>query len=144
MKVQHNIHLDAPPELVWAVTVDVDQWPTWTPTVERAERLDQGPFRVGSTANMTQPGMPVAIWKVTDLIEAESFTWETRMLGARMIASHHMKMSGTGTENTLTLEVKGSTGFLLAPFIARRVAQTIETENRSLKQFCESRRPATD
>ncbi|MDA0339875.1 MAG: SRPBCC family protein [Proteobacteria bacterium] len=139
MKVQHTIDVDALPDLVWAVTVDVNQWPTWTPTVERAERMDEGPLQLGSSSRMS-----AAVWKVIDFADGESFTWETRLRGTRMIASHLVKMSGTGTENTLTLEVKGFIGFLLAPFIARRARQTIETENRSLKHFCERRHPPID
>ena len=34
MEVENTIHIEAPPAIVWAVTVDVERWPEWTPTVE--------------------------------------------------------------------------------------------------------------
>ena len=47
MKADHIIRIDAPPSLVWQVTTDIDRWPDWTPTVDEARRLDDGPFTLG-------------------------------------------------------------------------------------------------
>ena len=44
--------IDAPPEVVWRVLIDVERWPEWTPTTDRIERLDEGEFRLGSRARM--------------------------------------------------------------------------------------------
>ena len=140
MKVQHTIHIDAPPDLVWAVTVDIDRWPDWTPTVDKAERLDTGPLRVGSRALIAQPGLPEAIWTVTALREGESFAWETTLRGMRMIACHEVKPADAGADNTLTLEARGLVAFLLSPLISGPSRQTIEKENSGLKAFCEAKR----
>ena len=35
---------------VWAVTVALEAWPAWTPTVHAVARTSEGPLGVGSTA----------------------------------------------------------------------------------------------
>ena len=50
MTLDHVLQIAAPVEVVWDVTVDVDRWSEWTPTVEAVRRVDEGPFDVGSTA----------------------------------------------------------------------------------------------
>ena len=65
MIIQNTIHIDSPPEVVWPVTIDIDRWSEWTPTVKSAKREDEGPLSVGSTAILSQPSMPEARWAVT-------------------------------------------------------------------------------
>ncbi len=65
MNFQHSISIAVPPDKAWAVTIDIERWPDWTPTVERVERLDAGPFRVGSQAKVKQPQFNETIWTVT-------------------------------------------------------------------------------
>ena len=48
--------INAPIEVVWAITLDIENWPRWTPTVTEVMRLDDGPFAVGSVVRIMQPG----------------------------------------------------------------------------------------
>ena len=52
MKLENVVHIDAPQEVVWAVTEDIERWPEWTPSVESVTRIDHGQFDVGSAANV--------------------------------------------------------------------------------------------
>lgn len=72
MTVVHTIHIDAPSEIVWAVTADVERWPEWTPTVTSASLLDDRPLGLGSVACLKQPGWAASEWRVTDLKPGES------------------------------------------------------------------------
>ena len=73
MRVDDVIHIDAPPEVVWAVTQDVGRWPEWTPTVTAVTRVDQGPFGLGSVARIKQPLQPQAPWVVTEFVTELAF-----------------------------------------------------------------------
>jgi uncharacterized membrane protein len=58
LRVSDTIRIDARADVVWAVTVDVERWPEWSPTVTSVTRLDDGPLRRGSVARLEQPLQP--------------------------------------------------------------------------------------
>ena len=64
MDYEVSVDIDATPGEVWNVLTDVGRWPEWTPTVTRVERLDLGPFQVGSTVMIRQPRLPPTVWRV--------------------------------------------------------------------------------
>ena len=138
MTVTHTIHIEAPPDVVWAVTEDVERWPEWTPTVTAVRRLDDGPFGLGSVARIKQPAQPEADWTVTDYARDERFTWETRRPGLRMAASHLLQREGGGTLNTLSLEASGGWVVVLRPVLCLAVRRALRQENEGLKARCEA------
>ena len=99
--------IDAPVELVWRLTVHIDDWPTFLPTVQRLERLDTGELRVGSAARIKQPGQSSAVWTVTRLEPLREFTWETNRAGLRLTGRHLLEAAGAGTRMTLILTTAG-------------------------------------
>ncbi len=101
MKLENVVHIDAPQEVVWAVTEDIERWPEWTPSVESVTRIDHGQFDVGSAALIKQPGLPEAKWFVTAFTRGERFTWESRVRGIRMIATHEIRNAASGTQSVL-------------------------------------------
>jgi hypothetical protein len=107
MRYEESTLIDAPVELIWRLTTEVAGWPAFIPTVQRLERLDDGPLRVGSTARLKQPGQAAAVWTVTRLEPMREFTWQTRRLGTRLTGRHLLEPAGTGTRNTLVLETDG-------------------------------------
>ena len=128
-------HIDAPVEPVWDVLYDVARWPEWTPTVDSVERLDDGPFAVGSRARLRQPKLPRAEWEVTEVtqvMDGRSFTWEARGPGMRTIARHEVVPDADGSTVTLSIEQTGPMG-AVAAFVWRRLTQRyIELEAESL------------
>jgi hypothetical protein len=137
MRVEHSIEIQALRDVVWSVCADVERWPEWTPTMQRVERLEQGPFDVGSTAKIKQPQLPESVWRVTSLAPGERFTWETRNLGIRMVASHDIVATATGCDSNLRLEVFGLVAVFLWPIIRRSARQAIERENTGLRDRCQ-------
>lgn len=138
MKVEDAVDIEAPPEAVWAVTVDVERWPEWTPTMKSARRVDQGPFAAGSAALIRQPGLPEARWVVTTFKPGENFTWETRVRGVRIVATHELTGIPTGTRNLLRVEVFGLLAGFLWPLIRSSLRRALEQENAGLKNRCEA------
>jgi len=137
MKAEDIIQINASPEVVWAVTADVERWPEWTPTVETVKRLDDGSFEVGSTALIKQPRMPESRWVVTDCTPGKGFTWKTENRGMQIIATHAIKSDKSGTQNLLRLEMSGFLAVLMWPFIRPAVLGAIRQENLGLKKRCE-------
>lgn len=138
MKLENHKQIDAPPAVVWAVTEDVERWPEWTPTVQSAQRLDDGPFDVGSKARIKQPGLPETEWTVTSLSRGNGFTWETRVRGMHLVATHALAPSGVGTNSTLHIEMSGVAAVLLWPLIRSSASKSLERENAALKAACEA------
>ena len=137
MKVVHSIYIDVSPDAVWLVTVDIDRWPEWTPTVTSVRREDAGELRLGSTVLMKQPLQPESRWVVTELARGRRFVWETRRPGLHMIGSHEMRAEGSGTRNLLRVDAQGPAAILLWPVLRLAMARALVAENQGLKWWCE-------
>ena len=137
MKLKSVLYIDAPPSVVWTATEDVERWPEWTPTVKSVRRIDQGPFEKGSSARLKLPALPESTWTVTALTPRERFTWESRVVGIRMIATHKMRAADAGTESVVRIEMTGPVATLLWPVLWRTLRHRLEQENLGLKDRCE-------
>lgn len=138
MQLEDSIYIDAPPEVVWRVTVDIERWPEWTPNFRSVKRLEAGAFGIGCRARIKQPGLPEAEWVVAAFVPGERFTWETRVRGTRMIATHELSPEGAGTRSVLRIEILGLIAKLLWPLIRGSVRRSIARENQGLKRRSES------
>ena len=125
-------HIDAPTQPVWEVLFDVARWPEWTPTIDGIERLDRGPFRVGSRARVRQPRLPRAVWEVTEVLDGRSFTWEAKGPGMKTIARHEVVPDAGGSKLTLSIEQTGPMGAVAARVWRGLTQRYIETEAASL------------
>ena len=137
MRVEHVIHIAAPPDVVWAVTQDVERWPEWSPTVTSVKRVDEGPFRLGSTARIKQPLQPEAEWVVTEFVGGQRFAWETRRRGLYMKGTHELSPDDAGTKSLLRVEAKGAAAALLWPLLRIAMRRALSDENHGLKARCE-------
>jgi uncharacterized protein YndB with AHSA1/START domain len=132
------IDIDAPPELVWRVLMDVEQWPEWTPTVTSAKRLEPGMFRTGSNVMIKQPRMPETLWRVTALTPQEAFTWTNRSRGVNTVARHVISArEGGGTQAESHLRQSGPLGWFAKLFFAKMTKTYVEQESQGLKNRCE-------
>ena len=125
-------HIDAPTQSVWEVLFDVARWPEWTPTIDRVERLDDGPFQVGSRARVRQPKLPRAVWEVTEVEDGRNFTWVAKGPGMKTIARHEVVPDASGSRVTLRVEQAGTMGAVAAMILGRITQRYIELEAESL------------
>jgi uncharacterized membrane protein len=63
MKLEKTIEIIAPQAKVWAALVDIQNWPLWSESMTKIERLGDGPFGMGSQVRITQPKVPALTWK---------------------------------------------------------------------------------
>lgn len=126
--------IDAPSETVWAVLSDVAGWPEWTPTIRSVRRLDEGPLRVGSRAEVEQPRLPRAVWQVSEVVPGRSFTWEAHGPGLTTIGRHEVAPEGSGSRVTLAIEQRGPMGAVAALVWRRLTQRYIDLEAASLAE----------
>jgi|SRR6478735_4584425 carbon monoxide dehydrogenase subunit G len=137
-RCEHAIAISAPPERVWDVLVDVEAWPARIPTVDRVERLDDGPLAVGARTRLAQPKLPEAVWTVTELTPGVAFTWTSSSPGVRITASHLIEPTPEGSRLTLAVDLAGwlaPVGWLTTKSLTQRY---VETEAASLKAAAEA------
>jgi uncharacterized membrane protein len=133
-----SVNIDAPPVKVFAELCDVERWPEWTSTMTSVQRIDRGPFAVGSSAHVRQPRLRPAVWQVTDLQDQRNFTWTTRSLGLSMSASHLIEPRDTSCRVVLSLKLSGFIAPLASRLYGGLIERYITTESQGLKQRCES------
>jgi len=135
------VNINAPPQRVLAVLCDVERWPEWTSTVTHVQRLDRGPFAVGSSARVLQPKLRPAVWQVTELDANCSFTWVTRAPGVRMTAGHYVEAQGDGSRAALSFEISGLLGPIISRLYRGLIQQYVATEAQGLKRRSETACP---
>ncbi len=137
MNIEHSIKVDAPSQLVWDVTKNVEEWPAWAPNITSLKKVDSTPLSAGSEVLIKQPMQSEAKWEVTSFDEGEGFSWKTSKPGLTMVATHTVSQMEGYTLNTLTLEASGYIislfGFLLKPLFRKALSD----ENNGLKVYCE-------
>jgi hypothetical protein len=137
MRVEHSIQIDAPPDVVWSVTTDVERWPEWTPTVTSVRRVGSEPFGLGSVTRIKQPAQPEAEWVVSAFDEGRTFSWESRRPGLQFVGTHLVSEDGAGTTNLLRVEATGLIAILMWPVLRLATRRALAAENVGLKRKAE-------
>lgn len=134
-----SVDIDALPGRVWAILLDVENWPRWTPTVVSARRLEVSALTAGSRTRIKQPKLPPAIWQITELDEARgTFTWVSRSPGVAVTASHLLEATPSGTRATLSADFSGFLGPLAARLYGELNRRYVTTEAQCLKAVSET------
>ena len=135
MHVEQTAAVAAAPEAVWEALVDVERWPTWTRSMQRVRRLDDGPLVPGSRVRIKQPRLLPVVWTVTELDEGRSFSWAAEGAGVRSVATHEVRPMGAGTsELRLTFDQTGPLAPVLDPFLSRLTRRYVRMEAEGLAQ----------
>lgn len=138
-----TVDIAASPAQVWAVMRAIERWHEWTPSIRSIERLDSGPIRAGSRARVRQPGLPAAVWEVTDWVEDKGFTWVSRAPGVRVTGDHQVTPSQAGTRATLAIRYEGPLAPILV-WLTRGVNDRyLALEAAGLKKRSEELYPST-
>ena len=130
--------IEATPQQVWKVLIAVEQWPSWTATMESVNGLDGPDLAVGHRFKVKQPRFTRAIYVVTKLVPGERFVWESKVPGLRTRADHLITPSQTGTELVLRFEYSGLLGGVMGLLLGRMTTQYLHIEATGLAQVCES------
>lgn len=100
---------------LWAVMSDVRRWGDWLPTVDGVTPLEPDrPEQVGASYTVEQPGLPTAVWTITEWQEGRAFTWESGRSGIRTVGTHTLTPTGEGR---MTIELGIRWSGVLAPLV---------------------------
>ena len=125
-------------EAVWAALVDVERWPTWTRSMRKVTRLDDGPLTVGSRVRIKQPRLAPVVWQVTALDPGRSFAWTASTPGQTSVATHAVRPMGAGTsEVQLTFEQSGPFSPILGVVLGNLTRRYVRMEAEGLARFVE-------
>jgi hypothetical protein len=148
MEFSITTDVDASPDLVVAVLIDVARWPEWTPTVTRVERLDGSslPLAINSRIRLVQPKVPPAEWTVTALEAGRGFRMMSRSPGATDVANHWVEPLGDGRRSRVTLSVSfsGWLGRVIARMMRGLNERYLAQEAAGLKRRSEEKACAGD
>jgi uncharacterized membrane protein len=134
-----TITINAPAQRVWQVLTDVERWPESTASMTRVQRLDNGPFRIGSSAKIEQPKLPTMTWTVTDLQPGRAFTWGAGSPGVKTLADHHVEpISDSATRVTLSVHEHGLLAPLVQLFYGGLTRRYVTMEAEGLKRVVEA------
>lgn len=106
MKIERELIIDAPADVVWSVMSDVERWPEMTASMTSVRLLD-GELRLGARAEVVQPKLPKSIWTVTRLDEGRRFDWTAKSPGATTVGIHGVEPVASGTRAYIGVEQTG-------------------------------------
>ena len=137
MKVENTIRVLAPIETAWDVTQNIENWPLWTPTMEKVKKSSDTDISVGSEVLIKQPQLPETKWTVVELEKESIFSWSAKVKGMNITATHTLRELEGSVENKLTIEVSGILATLLWPLLRGKFNQALKQENLGFKEYCE-------
>jgi uncharacterized membrane protein len=129
----------APIEQAWTALAAVTALPQWTPSMSTVKPLDGEALRVGNRYRIKQPGFPPVVWRVSEVREGESFTWESNMPGIHTVGFHRLSRNSDGTSQiTIGIRQTGMFAGLMAALTAARTRRYLELEVEGLKAAAEA------
>jgi len=143
--VRHSVHIDAPPEAVWAIGRDPDRMPEWNTTVVSVKDVDGSLDVPGGRFTVVSKiaGRPLDItWQIQE-VEAPRFfvATATTPLGGSARQRVDYEPDGTGTRVTIDMEydvAAGLLGQLLSKAYAERaIERDIHHSAENLKAVVE-------
>ena len=139
MEYIETIRIEADRSRAWRALAAVTTYPQWTTSMTAVSGLDGPELAVGRRFQIRQPGLPTAVWSVSDVREGESFAWENRMPGLHSVATHRVGANPDGsTQVTLVLRQTGAVAGLITLLTRGKTRRYIKLEAAGVKAAAES------
>lgn len=136
--LQSSARSSADVTALWEVVSDVRRWGGRLPTVTSVRPLSpEGQDGIGSGYEIRQPGLPTAVYEVTEWSPGESFTWVNRRAWVTTIACHQVTSEGPGSRLDLALEWSGLLGPIVRRLLARKGQRYIDLEAATFARLAE-------
>ncbi len=125
MKFSSSVEIDAPPEKVWALVNELEEWPQWIPSIKKIEKLSEGPLGIGSQIRVTAKSIMTVklLMAITEFAPGRQAVMQGRVLGTEMTRYYTFEPVNQRTRLTAGGEVSG-----LLAFLVRRGGQALSEE----------------
>lgn len=114
---------------MWQLLSDLQRWDRMLPTVQRVSRLGVGgPVGEGARFEVHQPGLPKAVYEITEWNPGHGFSWEASSPGVRTTASHEVRARANGTQLVLGIAWTGPLARVARVVLESKVRRMVEQE----------------
>lgn len=125
MKFSSSLEVDAPPEKVWALVNELEEWPRWIPSIKKIEKLSEGALGEGSQIRVTAKSIITVklLMTITEFVPGQRAVMQGKVLGTKMTRYYNFQPVNQRTRLTAGGEVSG-----LLAFLVRRGGQALSEE----------------
>ncbi|HLT11790.1 MAG TPA: SRPBCC family protein [Micromonosporaceae bacterium] len=139
MRFDETITTAAGIEPAWAAVAAVTALPKWTRSIDSVTPLDGAALQVGRRYRVKQPGFPPVVWRVSEVRDGESFTWEASSPGVRSLAYHRLGPEPDGTTRiSIGVHQTGPLAGVLGLLTGRRTRRYLRMEAAGLAAAAET------
>ena len=135
MRFSSSIVISAPPEKVFVLVDNLEDWPLWIPSIKKIEKVSEGPLKEGSQIRVTaKSGVTVKfLMTLTEFVPGQRGVLEGRILGTRMVRYSNFEAVDQGTKLTAGGEVKGPLAFLVRRGGQRLSEEIVQAAKRKIE-----------
>jgi hypothetical protein len=132
--------INADVDAVWNLLSDLERWDQMPPTMQKVTRVGaQGPVAVGDRFEVRQPGLPRAVYEITEWEPGTGFAWTSSSPGVRTTATHELLRSEQGrTRLTLGITWTGPLSGLVRMLVGTKARRMVEQEADTFVALAES------
>jgi carbon monoxide dehydrogenase subunit G len=126
MKFSASVEINTTSEKAWALVKNVEEWPSWIPSLKKIEKVTKGPMAVGSRVLVVARSLITVnlLMTITEFVPGRRVVMEGKVLGVKMTRYYEMEPVA---QNKAKLTAGGEVSGLLA-FLVRRGGQRLSEE----------------
>jgi len=128
------IVINATPEKVWSVLVNVNNWNKWNERIKNPKL--QGGLEVGSTFTWKTNGSKIKS-KIHSFVPSKILGWQGKTFGARAIHNWYLEPTGSGTKVRVEESMEGWVISLMKKKMNKKLEDDMLYWMEQLKRECE-------
>jgi hypothetical protein len=141
LKLEHRIGIRTPPDVVWSVISDIQDWSHWNPLYPRAA----GTLRIGAQLDLDVaiPGQKLRTIRpvILDWIPNEQIHWRLTMVGGLVRTTRYIEIEAL-TETGCIFSNGELFGGRLGPAVGKRMAGGVRAGFRAMGEAVKARAEA--
>jgi len=136
MKFSASVEINAAPEKAWALVKNVEEWPSWIPSLKKIEKVSGEPLGKGSQVRVIAKSAITVnlLMTITEFVPGRRVVMEGKVLGVKMTRYYEMEPVA---QNKAKLTAGGEVSGLLACLVRRGGQRLSEEIVQALKKKVE-------